>query len=291
MTGFQVKTNYHTHTLFCDGRNSAEEMVAAALERGIEILGFSAHALFPFASWWHLPVRDYGAYAAEISRLKEKYAGRITILMGYEADYLPPASLPDRARYSRQYLSRYMKFDGADADFLIGSVHYAEGGAFCVDGDAREVAQGLESRYGGDAKKFVRAYYESVRAMIASCDFDIVGHIDVIRKRNGVLKFFDEREDWYAEEIEKTAKAAGEKKVIVEINTGGMAHKVIDDVYPSQDFLTLLKKYAVPVTINSDAHDAENIDHSFDFARECARKAGYTETVYLTDGERRVRGL
>jgi histidinol-phosphatase (PHP family) len=286
-----VKTNYHTHTFFCDGRNSAEEMIEAALARGIDILGFSAHAMFPLASWWHLPVREYGAYAAEIARLKEKYAGRVAVLLGYEADYLPPVSFPDRARYSRRNLSRYVKFDGADADFLIGSVHYAEGGAFCVDADAQEVAQGIEDRYGGDPKKFVRSYYESVRAMMSSCDFDIVGHIDVIRKRNGVLRFFDEREDWYIDEIEKTAKTAAEKNLIVEINTGGIARKAIDDVYPSGDFLALLKKYAVPVTINSDAHYAENIDHSFAFARECAAKAGYTETVYLIDGQRRVREL
>jgi histidinol-phosphatase (PHP family) len=96
-----MTTNYHTHTSFCDGKNSAEEMLEAALARGIGVLGFSAHAMYPLTSPWHLAPGGYEAYAAEIARLKKKYEGKITILLGYEVDYLPPASVPDHARYAK----------------------------------------------------------------------------------------------------------------------------------------------------------------------------------------------
>ena len=70
-----LKTNYHTHTNFCDGKSSPEEMVRAAIEKKFDILGFSSHSMFPFSSDWHVSFRDHPAYAKEIARLKEKYSG------------------------------------------------------------------------------------------------------------------------------------------------------------------------------------------------------------------------
>ena len=35
-----LKANYHTHTVFCDGDNTAQEMVDRALELGFEHLSF-----------------------------------------------------------------------------------------------------------------------------------------------------------------------------------------------------------------------------------------------------------
>ena len=36
-----IKTNYHTHTTYCDGVNTAEEMIQTAIEKHFSILGFS----------------------------------------------------------------------------------------------------------------------------------------------------------------------------------------------------------------------------------------------------------
>ena len=69
--------------------------------------------------------------------------------------------------------------------------------------------------------------------------------------------------------------------VIAEINTGAIARGTMDDVYPSAEFLSLLKERGVPVTISSDSHAPESLDTAFDRAIEAARKAGYTELAYL----------
>ena len=39
-----IKTSFHTHTTFCDGKNTPEEMVVAAIEKGFVALGFSTHS-------------------------------------------------------------------------------------------------------------------------------------------------------------------------------------------------------------------------------------------------------
>lgn len=49
-----LKTNYHCHTTFCDGSNTVEEMVCAAVEKNFDILGISSHSAYPFAEKCHI---------------------------------------------------------------------------------------------------------------------------------------------------------------------------------------------------------------------------------------------
>ena len=43
-----IKANLHTHTTWCDGKNTAEEMVRSAIESGFDVLGFSGHSYTSF---------------------------------------------------------------------------------------------------------------------------------------------------------------------------------------------------------------------------------------------------
>ena len=40
-------TNYHTHTIWCDGADSPEKVVLSAIEKGFSEIGFSSHAMLP----------------------------------------------------------------------------------------------------------------------------------------------------------------------------------------------------------------------------------------------------
>ena len=39
-----MKQNLHTHTVFCDGRDTPEELITHAISLGFESLGFSKHS-------------------------------------------------------------------------------------------------------------------------------------------------------------------------------------------------------------------------------------------------------
>ena len=41
-------TNYHSHSLYCDGRAGMEDFVRFALSEGFTSYGFSSHAPLPF---------------------------------------------------------------------------------------------------------------------------------------------------------------------------------------------------------------------------------------------------
>lgn len=271
-----MKTNYHTHTTFCDGKNTPKEMVEEAVKRGFSILGFSSHSLYPHAADWHMPAQEHKNYFEAIRSLAKDYSGKIKIYAGLEADYIPT--------FACDFEWAYKQFA---PDYLIGSVHYLTGkkGFFTVDGPLAEVSEGLERVYGGDGKKAVCEYFDRQRQMLASQKISILGHADLVRIRNERLKFFDEGASWYKKELKATAKAAARAGVIVEINTGGIARGNIDDVYPSAEFLGYFYKAGVPVTFSSDAHNAAALDAAFDRAELAAVRAGYSEAAFLEDGQ------
>lgn len=269
------KTNYHTHSLFCDGKNSVEEMVLSAIEKGFDILGFSSHSMCRFSDDWHLKVEEHSAYAEEVRRVKREYSDKISIQLGFEADYIYGLCKPHKADF-RQY----------SPDYLIGAVHYVmnENGCFAVDDSEENVKAGLENVFGGNKRELVHAYFESERKMIAKGDFNIIAHADLIRKHNAKLELFDEEASEYKEELKLTAKEIKRAGVIAEINTGGVARGYLKEPYPSPYFLSLLSELKVPVTYSSDAHKAQNLDFGYEETLAYIKKADYKEIAYLEDG-------
>ncbi len=253
----QMKTNYHIHTTWCDGKDTPEEVVLAAISKGFDEVGFSSHAMLPGDMLeWPLTSRNIESYAAEIRSLKEKYSGKIKILCGVEADFIPNCAIPDRSVYK-----------AVNPDYIIGSVHFVvaqDGTILAVDKSPDDLVNGIKCHYSGSAESFVRSYFTQVREMVLNYDFDIIGHLDLPRKFNKVKPVFDESSSWYYEELIKTADAVAESGKIVEVNTGAIARNWFDDAYPSPEFRELLRERSVRFILGSDAHSAEGIDCAFD---------------------------
>jgi hypothetical protein len=89
------KTNYHTHTARCGhAEGTDEEYVLAALSQGFDTLGFSDHVPWPYRSGFSNPrvrmhISRLPEYVESVKALKEKYAGRIDVLAGFECEYFP----------------------------------------------------------------------------------------------------------------------------------------------------------------------------------------------------------
>lgn len=274
-----TKSNLHTHSTFCDGKNSLEENVLAAIQKGFKILGFSSHSMFPFWTETYMHPENFEKYCAEIKNLRQKYQDKIEIRLGFEADYIPGISFPR--------FDDYKKFQ---PDFLIGSVHFIfqKDGIFAVDDSPEKLFAALKKYYQNDEKKLVGEYFASEREMLKKGDFTILGHADLIRKFNEKFPFFDETSEWYKREEKTLADAISSSGVIVEINTGAISRGWKTNPYPSDNLLSLLHERNVPLTLSSDAHSAENLDCGFDDAILRAKKAGYTELVIPATGSYKI---
>lgn len=250
-----MKANYHTHTTWCDGASSAEEVVVAAIEKGFDAIGFSSHMAFPAAHDWELAPERADAYVAEVRSLSRKYADSIRVFCGGEADYIRFFTAPERSRYSRLGL-----------DYLIGSIHTVaapDGGDVHVDASPDNLLKGIAGHFGGDPTAFVKAYFEQEREML-KYDFDILAHPDLVRKFNVKHPYFDASAGWYLEELEKTADAIAASGKIVEVNTGAISRGWLDDAYPSPRFRELLRSRSVKFVLSSDSHSASTLDTAFD---------------------------
>ena len=252
-----MKSNYHTHTTWCDGKDSPRRVIQAAIAKGFETIGFSSHAMLPESDTdWVLTPEKAPRYLKEIRALGEEFKDQIRVLCGVEADYIPGGANPDRSTYAAIF-----------PDYIIGSVHWvlaADGARVAVDNTPEELADGIRDHFGASAEAFVRAYYRQVREMVEKFDFEVVGHLDLVRKFNGKHPYFDEKADWYREEIGKTASAVAKSGKIAEVNTGAILRGWMDDAYPSEEFRGMLRERGVKFILSSDAHAAEAIDGGFD---------------------------
>lgn len=252
-----IKANFHTHTTWCDGKDTPETVIQAAIEKGFSAIGFSSHAMLPenLLDWVLIPGKAE-AYAEEIRSLAEKYADKIKVFCGVEADYVPGGATPDRSTYA-----------SIKTDYIIGSVHFVkalDGFSVAVDLSPEDLAKGIKEHFGGSVEEYIRAYFAQEREMVADFDFDIVGHPDLVRKFNVKSPYFDENSPWYVEELVKTADAIAKSGKIVEVNTGAISRGWLDDAYPSSAFRDLLRARGVKFILNSDAHSADAIDCAFD---------------------------
>lgn len=252
-----MKTNYHTHSTWCDGADSPRRMVEAAIGMGFDTLGFSSHSMLPENDTdWVLTPEKAPRYAADIRSLAAEFQGRIRVMCGVEADYIPGGASPDRDVYA-----------AVAPDYVIGSVHFvtaADGARVAVDHEPRLLEEGIREHFGGEPESFIKSYFAQEREMVEKFDFDVVGHPDLVRKFNVKNPYFDERAGWYLEEVERTAAAIARSGKIVEVNTGAISRGWLDDAYPAEGFRRLLRDLGVKFVLSSDAHFAAALDCGFD---------------------------
>jgi histidinol-phosphatase (PHP family) len=251
-----MKTNFHTHSTWCDGSATPAEMAAAAVERGFSALGFSSHMARGFAEGFSVAPGREAAYVADVRAVAAAFAGRLRVYCGVEADYVPGATDPDASRYA-----------DLGVDYVIGSVHYVvapDGAAVCVDASPDALARGIDAHFGGSARAFVCAYFAQEREMAARFAFDVVGHADLVRKFNVRAPYFDESAAWYRDELVRTADALAASGKLVEVNTGAIARGWLDDAYPSAAFRDLLRARGARFVLSSDAHAPAGLASAFD---------------------------
>ena len=82
-----IRGDFHTHTSFCDGKNTAEEMLQRAIDMGLTHYGFSGHALTSYDLSCCMTLEGMSQYNATVRELQEKYADKITVFRGIEQDF------------------------------------------------------------------------------------------------------------------------------------------------------------------------------------------------------------
>jgi histidinol-phosphatase (PHP family) len=259
-------------------------MCRVAHNKGLAAIGFSAHAPIGktgLTSNWHIKDQQLGEYIDEVRAARQRWEGKLAVYLGLEIDYI---------KGLRSALDRDIQ--SLDLDYSIGSVHYVlppHGEPFTVDGSVEEVANGIAEGFSGSGEAMMHAYWDAVLEMAALGGFDIVGHLDLVKKRNGAHRFFN-METGYLRRAAEVVRVIAAGGYVVEVNTGGMNRGSIAETYPSPEILRLLHQHNAPVMITADAHNANDLDGHYPAARQTLLDAGYTSHVVFAgrDGGRPV---
>jgi len=279
-----LTTNYHTHTVFCDGRFEAVCYVKEAMRQGIKSLGFSAHAPVNFPTHWTINPARLGDYQKEIHRLKHKYAGSLDIYCGLEADYFLDIFPDVQALYS-----------GYNWDYIIGSVHfigvYANGHRWCIDGSHEEFLDGWREIMDNDPLLPIQRYFEITREMVRKMKPDIIGHVDKIKIQHCPDCIIPDTHPFFREQLMATLEEIAAAGCIVEVSTRGIQKGQTSDYFPGRWAIAQMQKMGIPVTLSSDAHIPDALTFGFERAETMLRETGYRTVMMLKNGKWEERAI
>lgn len=232
----------HTHTIYCDGKNTPEEMVEEALKKGLSRIGFSGHCYTFFDERYCMSIPNVIQYISEINKLKEKYKGRIEILCGVEQDY-------------------YSNFSRMGFDYVIGSVHYLKIGEeyIPIDESPEILLETAEKHFGGDIYALAEEYFRLVGGVVGKTGADFIGHFDLISKFNEGGKLFDENHPRYVAAYTEAIHNLIPHGRPFEINTGAIARGYRTHPYPSAAQIACIAANGGGFILTGDTHAKENL--------------------------------
>jgi len=252
--------DYHTHTNFSldtDRAASPALVIEAAIKKGLGEIAITDHLDFRYKTLIPQPAFDLEAYAAEILRLKEVYAGRVSVRFGIELGvHQEVAHLMDSI------------VDKHPFDFVICSTHDIKGLGIW-DNDAF---------FAGKNKKDAHEeYLQEILAIISTFDkFNVYGHLDCLDRYGGryypdtIMRYSDHAD--LIDAIFTKLISAGKG---IELNTSGFRYG-LPHMNPKPDFLRRYRELGGEIiTIGSDSHNTKNVGEDGEAAADLLRNLGF----------------
>ena len=255
--------DYHTHTVYSDGQSKHESYLRQAVYSGIDKLGFSDHFTI-LETNWGVNNKHIASIKEEVMFLKKQAEFPISVKFGAEVDYIP-----GREKQIRSVIY------SLPLDYVISSVHFLDNWNFDTDAEAFK-NKNIDELY--------EKYFSVVREAINSDLYDIMGHIDLIKK----FAYYPSVSpyEWY----KKIIRSLKNKDKVIEINTNGL-NKPCREFYPEEDFVKMCFQSNIPVTLGSDAHVSNQVGQYFDKAIEMLKRIGYRKIATFNQRKRTMELL
>jgi len=262
----KILSTPHAHTTYCDGKQSAEEMVLTAIEKGFVSLGLSEHGEQSIDSGSSLKTHQVAPYIAEVRALQKKYAERIRLHLGIEKDF-------------------YSVARRKDYDYVLASFHYMKkDGVLCAaDGKPEPIHAFKANQYGGSGEKMAVDFFLESGKYCLDYKPEIFGHFDLLKKHNGEHTIYNPDDRKVIDAAFQALDMIKESGALLELNTGGMARSGQKTPYPDMIYLKRWHEIGGRVIVGSDCHNAPQLDYAFDLMPEYMKEAGFT-TAWMLGG-------
>ena len=292
--------SHHSHSgQFCPGhaKNSLEEMVQTAISKGMQVYALTEHMPRHEIDFYPEEVRAVrpwliallisskrgtnssndahhaliDAFHAEACRLRSKYASQITILVGFEGEWIRPESL--QLIEALQAKHRW--------DVFVGSVHHVHTHPIDYDRKFYELARAAA---GGTDERLIEDYFDAQYEMLRTLKPPVVAHFDLIRLLSEDCNQSFRQYDGVWTRIERNLRFAAEYGGILELNSAAL-RKGMSEPYPKVEICEAFLKLGGRFCLSDDAHAVEHVGQNYGPTLAAARKAGITSLHYFTPSE------
>ena len=264
---FRFDWDGHVHSGFCP--HGSGEPTRSRIERAIE-LGFERISIIehyplppgfpppPTSLPVDLPVEDVEPYLDETLALREEYAGRIDVLVGFEWDFLPG---------HLDYMREQLEIVGPRMQDGIMSIHFLKGEI--IDATAEHFMRRALPLLGGTLEGAYREYY---RTMLDAVETDFgeykprrIGHLNIIRRFQRIHAAPGE----YRNEILEIVTHAAEKGMQLDFNVSGLRREHCGEAYIPTWLVERIAKGEIDIecVYGSDAHSVDGIGAGLDEAK------------------------
>ena len=201
-----------------------------------------------------MDIKDIDSYIKDVKEIKKKYEWKIKINLGFEVDYIE--GLDEEIK---EILNKY----GDNIEDSILSVHFVKFNGKMEPIDCLEFFESLLNKV-GSLEKVYDLYFEtllkSIKADLGVYKPKRIGHPTLIRIFNNKYPIDYKN----IELMERVVKEIKNNNYEIDFNTAGLRKPYCKEIYPSGEFLNLIKKYNVPVVYGSDSHKSEDVGKDFD---------------------------
>ena len=241
-----LKTDLHTHTVFCDGACSPNELLEKAVSLNLKRLGILVHSYTFFDESYCVKKEKVKEFQNLITDLKEKYKGKLEVLCGVEQDY-------------------YSTFSTDGFDYVIGSVHYLfkDGEYLPVDENEEITRRNIFEFFNGDPYAYAEEYFRVVSGVVEKTGADVIGHFDIVAKENAGGLFIDTNNIRYQKAYKDAIKALVKCDKPFEINTSRIFKGLSKNPYPELTIIDEIKKLGGKFILSSDAHATNAVAFKF----------------------------
>ncbi|MCR5177713.1 MAG: histidinol-phosphatase HisJ family protein [Lachnospiraceae bacterium] len=258
-----ILADQHIHSHHSgDSDESMERIADSAIAAGLKYLCFTEHMDFdypPVDDPELTPdtfILDADPYKAEYLRIRDRYAGRIELMLGTEIGMQPHVAIENRD-FCRSL----------EPDLVVASIHVVKRRdpyyPSFYEGRSEEeaVAETLEETL------------ENIRLFE---DFDVLGHMDyIIRYLPSRRKTVDMSA--FSPVVDEILKLLIRRGQGLDLNTAPLT-RGFPHMHPSHYILERYRDLGGRViTFGSDAHKCENVASCFDTAEKEARDCGFEE--------------
>jgi histidinol-phosphatase (PHP family) len=252
MTDTQLVSIHGGHSgQFCShAENTLEEVIQAYIAKGYAWVGITEHMPPLSDRFMYVEEREAGfnetslaqrfeKYMAEGRRLQKKYAGQLTIFLGFETEAYTGA-----IDYARQLIGQYRP------DYTLGGIHHVADIPF--DAGVQDYQRAVAAC--GDVESLYCRYFDLQYEVIQAIEPKVVAHFDLVRIFDP-----DYMSRWQLPEIrrriERNMQLIADSGLILDYNMAAL-RKGAAEPYISRPILEMARNLGIAVVPGDDSHSA-----------------------------------